>query len=363
MKKALLIFGLFVLVIVALLANKFISKESETTVKNIESIISVKTEKAITGKIEGVLNYTGNVQGIHEATVMSQTAGVVTKVNISVGKRCSAGEILAVIENAQQQAGVEQARSQLLAAEQALEKTKMDLKRYEKLYGDKVVTKDNLEMSQLAVKSSEAQMKGAQAMLKVAEKQLADTYIKATIPGYVSTKDIDIGSTVIPGTKIAHLVDISKFKIRIMVAENDAAKLHEGKPAKVKIDAMPGQSFDGKIDNIGLNTENGLRSYPVEIVIENKTKSELKSGMFARCEINSESKDNAILVPEKSVIMNNDGTTQVYIMQSGKAVVKEVKLGVKNSGKYEILSGISADEIIITEGKELLTNGIAVKEN
>jgi RND family efflux transporter MFP subunit len=362
MKKSLIIGLIALLIIVALIINKIIIKGNQEKTKTTITLVSVLTEKATTGNITGMINYTGTVQGINESDIISQTSGIAIKVNMTVGKKCSEGTILAEVENSLQNAAVEQAKAQVLAAEQDHEKSKIDLQRNERLNKDNVVTKDQLELSQLKVKASLSQLKSAQAGLKVAEKQLADTYIKSTINGVVSTKEIDKGATVAPGTKIARIVDVSKFKIKIMVSENDAVKLQPGKTVTVKIDAIPNKSFTGKINSIGLNSEPGLRSYPVEVLIDNNGNSDIRSGMFARCEILAESKENTMIIPDKAVIMNNDGSTQVYVLENGKAYLKTVKLGVNHAGKYEVLSGITIDSKIITDGKERLTNGIEVKE-
>jgi RND family efflux transporter MFP subunit len=190
---------------------------------------------------------------------------------------------------------------------------------------------------------------------------LGDTYIKSTISGYVGTRDVETGATVGPGSKIAQIVDVSKFKINIMVSENDIVRLKPGKEVNVRVDALPGKTFEGKVSTIGMSSSNGLRSYPVEVMIENKS-NDIKSGMFARCEIISDTKQNALVVPEKAVVMNNDGTSKVYVLEDGKAYERPVVLGIKSEGKYEIASGINAGEKVITTGKERLTDGIRVRE-
>jgi membrane fusion protein, multidrug efflux system len=363
MKKVIIFSTIIFLIIAALIVSKLVTKSSQEKIKTNVEIISVTTVKASLGKIEGNMSYTGSVEGIHEAEIISQTAGVITKFNLIVGKKCSAGQVLAVVENSQQQAAVEQAKAQVLAAEQNYEKAKLNSDRTDKLYSDKVSTKDNLEMMQLNVKASLAQLKAAQAGEKVAEKQLSDTYIKSTIGGYISNKSIDIGATVAPGSRIAHIVDISKFKILIMVSEADAVKLKPGKNVTVKVDALPNREFEGKINSIGLNSETGSRSYPVEVIIDSKKNEEIKSGMFARCIILADIKNDALLVPENAIVMNSDGSTQVYTVENNKAKLKNVKLGYKDDGKYEILSGLTANEKVVTDGKEHLSDGIEVKEN
>lgn len=363
MKKLIIISSIVVALLIVLVIGRIISKSKEKNIVDTSKVIAVKTATAYLGSIEGALSYTGNVEGVHEATILSQTAGVVTKVNMQVGKKCSIGQVLAVVRNLEQTAAVEQAKAQLLAAKNKLDKAEVDLKRTQNLFNQKVATQDNLEMAQLNIKAAQAEVKGAEAALKVAQKQLDDTYIKATINGYISSKDIDVGATLAPGVKIAHLVDISQFKIKIMVAENDAVKLHEGKEVSVKVDALPGKIFTGQVNNIGLNTQDGFRSYPVEVLIKGQRENEIKSGMFARCEINTGRKDNVIIIPETAVTINSDGSATVFVVQNNKAVSRKVTLGINSNGKYEIVSGLNVNEKVITDGKDRVLNGSDIKES
>ncbi len=363
MKKIILIAVVLMALVTIGIVYKAINKNNQATTTTVLQLVSVKTEQVKTSDIEGEMAYTGTVEGINEAMIVAQTSGTILKMNAIVGSKCGSGQVLAVVHNTQQTAAVQQAKAQLLAAQNSLDKAKLDLGRVERLFKDKVSTQDNLELSQLNVKAAEAQVKGADAALDVAQKQLDDTYIKTTIAGYIASKEVNLGATVAPGAKIAQIVDISKFKIKIMVSENDAVKIQTGKTVNVKVDALPRQVFEGKVSTIGLCTQEGMRSYPVEVLIDNKSqKLAIKSGMFARCVINIESKKNAIVVPENSVIINNDGSANVFVAENGKAVNKNVVLGIKNSGKYEIVSGITADAKVITDGKERVKDGIEIKE-
>jgi multidrug efflux pump subunit AcrA (membrane-fusion protein) len=106
-----------------------------------------------------------------------------------------------------------------------------------------------------------------------------------------------------------------------------------------------------------------MKSYPVEVYMEKPGDSEIKSGMFARCEIYARTKKNVVIAPENAITINNDGSAFVYVDDNGKAVQKQVKLGVKNDGKYEIASGLEPNVKIITAGKERLKDGILIVEN
>ena len=362
--KKVIIFGVIIVIVIAgFVINKIVQKSAEATTVQVETVVAVETATSKLAAIDDLLSYTGSVEGIHETIIISQTNGVATKVNMTVGQHVGAGSVLAVIHNTAQSAQVDQSKAQVFAAESNLEKNKADLIRIERLYKENVATKDNLEQLQLAVKAAEAQLRSAQASQKMSEKILDDTYIKASISGVISTKDIDLGGSVDQGKRVAQIVDVSKFKIRIMVSEKDAVKLNPGKEVTVKIDALPGKEFKGKINSIGFSSETNSRAYPVEVYIEKFEKSVIKSGMFARCEILAETKENVLVVPEDAIIMNNDGSTQLFVAEGGKAVLKTVKLGVKSGKMIEIISGLNVNSKVVTAGKERLADGIAIKEN
>jgi len=362
MKKIIVFSVIIVVVLGYFIIDRINSKANQNKKGATEKSITVQTSLLSKDRIEGLLTYTGTVEGIHEAAIISQTAGLVEKLTMKVGSKCSQNQVLAVVNNAQQSATVEQAKAQVLAAENNFEKAERDLKRVERLHSENVSTKDNVELNQLNVKAANAQLKGAQAALKVAEKQLSDTYIKAPFSGVISDKFIDIGATVAPGMRLAQLIDNSKFKIKIHVSENDAVKLTDGKKVEITIDALPGKNFSGTVNSVGMSSETGLRTYPVEIYLEGKAINELKSGMFARCRIISESKADVDIIPESALITNNDGTTTVFVFNNGKALLRKITIGVKSDGKVEVVSGLNPTDKVITLGKERLTNGIAIKE-
>jgi RND family efflux transporter MFP subunit len=361
-KKSFIVIIVVAVLIILLVSAKMLKNPATSDTQNLEKSVAVETALSTLGNIDGKLSYTGNVEGINEAVVVSQTTGTIEKVYAQVGNNCSAGTVLVAIENEMQKAGVEQAKAQVIAAETNYEKAKKDLERIEKLYSENVATKDNLELSQLNTKAAMAQLKGAQAGLKVAEKQLSDTYIKSTIAGKIASKDVNLGGNVTPGTKIATIVDNSKIKIKTMVSESDISKIKSGQPVSVKIDAIPGKEFKGKVNTIGLTTDKSGRSYEVEIIISSNENGQIKSGMFARCDITTEEKSGTIIVPEGSVIINNDGSAQIYVIEKGKAYLKQIKLGIKTDGSYEIVSGISPNTKVVTTGKERLKDGIEVIE-
>jgi membrane fusion protein, multidrug efflux system len=362
-KKAFFIIaGTFVLMI-ALVMMKIAGKEQSGLMDTANEKISVSAETATIAQMNGSISYTGSVEGINEAAVISQTSGIVVSANAQVGKRYGAGQVMFVVENNLQSAGVDQASATVITAQVNLEKAKKDFERVERLKGEEAISQDKVELSNLNVRASESQLKGAEAALKVAQKQFSDTYIKSPISGYVASRDVERGALVTPGTKVAYIVDISGFKVNIFVSESDIPRIKVGKKVNITVDALPGELFEGEVASIGMVTGMAARSYKVEVVVKKNKNLDVKSGMFARCNISAESISQALTIPESAVINNNDGTTSVFVIKDGKAKSMKVKIGIRSEGKCELISGLVQGDKVATMGKERLKDGIEVKVN
>ena len=357
-KKRLFVWlGIIVLIIVIL---RVLSNRGSDIDSNAGFVQAVEVAEAKYGYIEQKLFYTGDISGINEAMLISQTAGVVVQENVKVGDFFNAGQTLFVVENEMQKANVEQAKAQFLAAETNYEKAQKDLERIEKLYDENVATKDNLELSQLNTKATLASMKGAEAALKVAEKQLADTYISARFSGKLGSKKVSIGSTVAPGVEIGKAVDDSKLKIVIMVSENDICKIQKGQNVNIEVEAVECDSFTGKVSSVGLATDRVGRSYQVEIIVDNNMSRDIKSGMFAKCEIGVESKESALIIPEKALLNRDEKSGKIFIVVDGKAVERDIMLGIKTAELVEVLSGIEERDKVVVIGQQRLEDNMPV---
>lgn len=362
-KKAIFVIAGTFILLISLVMVKIAGKDQPGAKETGNEKISVSAAVATSGQLNGSISYTGTVEGINEAAVISQTSGIVVSANANIGRRCGAGQVLFVVENNLQSAGVDQANAMMITAQVNLEKAKKDYERIERLKGEEAISQDKVELSNLNVRAAESQLKGAEAALKVSQKQYSDTYIKSPIGGYIASRDIERGALVGPGTKVAYIVDMSGFKVKIFVAESDISRVKIGKKVSLTIDALPGEQFEGEVLSIGMVTGVAGRSYQVEVVVKRNKNTEVKSGMFARCTISAESIENALTIPESAVITNNDGTNTVFVIKGGKAEARKIKIGVKSGGKCEIISGLAQGEKIATMGKERLKDGIEIKVN
>ncbi len=343
-----------IIVIILLFAFAVTKGMSKKNIKTNDKLpVSVETHEVQIGEISEHESYTGTLEGKEQADIISQTSGVVEKILFTPGQNCKAGQELCIIENSQQKAGVEQASAQVIAAESNYEKAQKDYARMEQLYKDKVSTKDNLELSQLNVKSAYAQLKGAQAGLMMAEKMYSDTRIKSSIEGKIATKLVNLGQTIAPGMPVARIVDDSEFKLKILVSESRISSIKKNQSVKITIDALPSLQIDGHIQSVGLAFEGEGKSYPVEITIPHKTHEDIKSGMFTRCDIKTGSNAQALLIPESALITENNEYF-VYVADGNKVQKTKVEIGLRDPEHVEIINGLQKGMMVVTTGKEML---------
>jgi membrane fusion protein, multidrug efflux system len=303
----------------------------------------------------------GSVEAMRDVRVASETAGRVLRVFVDVGAVVKEGQPLLQVDAELKEAAADQARAQVLAAKTNLEKSKKDYERTQKLFASGDVADVELEGYRLGYQSAEAQYKGAVAALRVAERQVSDSRIKAPVAGVVATRPAEVGEMVTPGMEIANIVDISSLKVKLSIAEEDIMKLRVGQPAVLRIDPRPGEHYVGKVYTVGAKSEtpNG-HTYPVEVVMQNKSRNPLKVGMFARVEIQAGLARNALAIAKESLVEDGANPT-VFVAKDGIARLRRVNLGLRGQDLIEVVNGLAKGELVISFGQKALKDGAPVQ--
>jgi multidrug efflux system membrane fusion protein len=299
---------------------------------------------------------TGTLEGIREATVMSETQGRIVSVPATNGRRVGTGASLAIVESELKAIALKQAEAARLTAEASKEKAELDLKRTKELFTQNASTKSQLEMAELGVKSAEAQLKAAESGESLARKQLSDASVRAPFAGIVAMKYINQGELLAPGVRVATLVDDSKMKMKINIGELDVPLVSVGDRVSIRIDALA-KDFEGKISTISSKADMA-RTYMLEVEMPNPN-HELKSGMFARAEIKRDAAREVPTVPAEAIITSGQ-RSQVFVAEGNVARLKAVKLGSSDRSKVEITDGVKAGDKVITFGQNQLKDGTKI---
>ncbi len=306
--------------------------------------IPVSVAPVIKAAVSDSFSTVGTVEAFREADIFSESAGQVRQVSAAPGDHKKAGESLFTVDD-------ELAASRQRKAEAHFRQTKCDVERYKTLYSEGAVAQSAYETVQL-------QFEEAQAELVTASRKYSDTKVKTPFTGTVTSRYVEQGELVHEGTKVAHIVDMTKVKIIIFVPDREIIKFAPGTMLTVTSDLYPAERFSGKVSAVG-DKAGRDHTYRVEVLLQNPRKTTFRSGMFARVLAPGEVHREAVLVP-RIALVSGIRKPEVFIVRNGLALLKPFVPGIELQKDLEVVDGLAVGESVVTSGQTELRNGSPV---
>jgi membrane fusion protein (multidrug efflux system) len=175
----------------------------------------------------------------------------------------------------------------------------------------------------------------------------------------VGLRRVSVGSLVNPGTTITSLDDTSTIKVDFSVPENYLASLRQGLSVYVTSTAFPERDFEGKVASVDSRVDPVTRSVTVRALLPNADGA-LKPGMFLSVRLDRDSHE-ALMIPEAALVPEQSRQF-IYVVEDGRAVRREVRIGRREPGKVEVVAGLKAGDQVIVEGTQKVREGGAVRE-
>jgi membrane fusion protein (multidrug efflux system) len=171
---------------------------------------------------------------------------------------------------------------------------------------------------------------------------------------------VDTGQFVKSGAVLATLVDTARLRLRFRVSESESLKIRAGDTVEFRVDSLGEDRFPARVYHVSQVADSQTRQ--VEVLGWVKNPGALKPGFFAEVELKTDSRKQAVVVPEGAVQASEKGFI-TYVVSGGKARLRPVELGLRTgSGAVEILAGLTKGESVVVEGSDRLADGIAVQE-
>ncbi|MCK5187445.1 MAG: efflux RND transporter periplasmic adaptor subunit, partial [Deltaproteobacteria bacterium] len=183
---------------------------------------------------------------------------------------------------------------------------------------------------------------------------------KAPFDGRVGARMVSIGDYVAVGDPLVHIEDLSLVKVEFYIPQRYMQKLKNGQLVRIVVEPLS-EVYEGTIYLIDPRVDPETRSAVVHAKIKNPDEV-LRPGMFCTVTIVIEKKENGLMVPEEAV-MSRGEKHFLYLKEEGKAVMKQVRLGLFSEGKVEIVSGLNPGEQVVVAGIQKLAPGAPVKES
>jgi multidrug efflux pump subunit AcrA (membrane-fusion protein) len=197
-----------------------------------------------------------------------------------------------------------------------------------------------------AVITSQASLSGMRAQLAIAEKAVADMTIVAPFDGYVSSRPVAVGQYVALTNKIATVVKTAVLKLQLQVPEAQAARVKLGMEVQAQVAAYAERAFVGKVTAVNPSVDPASRSFIVEAKFANPDLT-LRPGMFATGQIFLPGGEQAVFVPKNAVVSDAaTNSSQVFVVDHGKARLRVVQVLTAEGGKLRVLAGVAGGEMV-----------------
>ena len=250
------------------------------------------------------------------------------------------------------------AESRVRLAELNAKQGETDFSRVEKLFEDKLVSREDYEKAEVSVKQAREELQTAKDNLEIVKEGItknsasfSSTLIRSTIDGLILDVPVKAGNSVImsntfnDGTTIATVANMNDLIFRGKIDETEVGRVHEGMPVKLTIGALQNLSFDATLEYISPKgvEENGANQFEIKAAIQVPDTVMIRSGYSANAEIVLERAQKALTLPESTIEFSGDSTF-VYVMTDSvpaqKFERKEVKVGMSDGIKIVIKDGV-----------------------
>lgn len=303
-------------------------------------IVAPVRNERLSAEIEAL----GTVHANEAIDVTAKVSNLVAVVRFAEGQQVRSGELLVELDGSG-------ARAELAIAEAAVTESRSQYRRSRELYTTKALSEAQLDQIEAALKANEARVAVAQAKLR-------DTMIHAPFAGRVGLRRVSVGSLVNPGAVITTLDDTSTVKLDFTVPETHLSTLVPGLPIAATSIAYPGRTFDGKVSSVDTRVDPSTRSVTVRALVPNPD-GLLKPGMFLNVRLSRGSAD-ALLVPEQALVPEQ-GDVFVFVLDGDSVEKRLIRTGQRRVGDVQVLQGLAAGDMVVTEGTQKLRDGARVQ--
>ncbi|MEK9278832.1 efflux RND transporter periplasmic adaptor subunit [Bradyrhizobium sp. ISRA442] len=315
--------------------------------------VAVSAAEAKSEVVPNLLTAVGELAAVHQVNVTADVNGRVTEIKFEPGAHVEAGTPLVQLFDAPEQGDLASFKAQATVGQLSLDRAKQLASRQ---FGP-----------QATVDSAQAAYDQAMAGIAKTEALISQKLVRAPFSGDLGVRKVEVGQYLTAGTAIVSLTDLSELWANFTVTEKDSGNLKVGQPVRLKVDAYPGRTFEGKITTIEPQISTDTRNIRVQATIANPEKI-LKPGMFVTTTVVLPEKPAVITVPETAVDYTLYGDSVFVITEKkeddGKtslsAVRTFVQTGNRVEGRVEILKGVKAGDKVVAVGQLKLQSGAAV---
>jgi len=335
--------------------------------------VIVEKHQVERGKIIYEVMGTGTLDAKIKMIISSKISGRIKNVLVDQGDKVSADQLAVTLDDDQLKLQVKVASANLETVESGVNKVRRDLKvaevvlsnavttynRYSKLM-PKAISQEKFDKAieelgtararhsraEAAVIEAQNKVIEAKKVLELRKAQLDDSQISAPFDGIIINRKRDPGNIVIPGSAILSLISTKVLWVRAWIDETELTKIKVGQPAGIIFRSEPEQTYPGKVARIAIEVDRETREFIVDVNV-NALPAKWAIGQRAEVYIETEKKDNVLIVPEKYIKWRNN-MSGVFVDNEGVAAWRHIKTGLHGGSFIEIIEGLQEGDSVLT---------------
>ncbi len=301
--------------------------------------------KIQTSTLINELNAVGTLEASEQVVIRPEQSGLVTQILFTEGQKVEKGATLFELNADSYKAEVAQAQARVRLSQNEYQRADQLLKKRVGSANDR----DN----------ALAQLRVDEAQLEVAKVLLNKMTIKAPFSGVLGLRNVSAGDYVTSGEALVSLADIDEMKVEFNLPETFLSQISNGQQVQLSVAAYPDTNFTGEVFAISPLVDPRSHSVRVKARVQNPD-GLLRPGLFANIRVQVGKNDQALLIPEEAIIPNNNTFLVMKVDENNTVGMVPVTLGDRKNSQVQILSGLSADDVIVTAGHIKLRPGMPI---
>jgi len=309
----------------------------------------------------------GNVQAFVETPIYSRTNGYLKKWYFDIGARVHKGQLLAEIETPEIDQQLQQSRAELERMQANMELAGVTSNRWQNLLSKHAVSQQEADQARSNYLAAQAAVDASKANVRRLEQLQSYEKIVAPFDGIITARNTDIGDLINEGSgstnprELFHLAATNKLRVYVAVPEVYSDSIHDGASVTLTQDSNPGVKIPGVIVRNANAIDHTTRTLNVEVDVENRD-NKLLPGAYVFVHFHVAAGANTVTIPSNTLLFRSEGL-RVGVIRGDRVQLVPVTIGHDYGATVEVTSGLNASDEIILDPSDSLTSGTEVHAN
>jgi membrane fusion protein (multidrug efflux system) len=295
--------------------------------------------------VRDTITLVGQLESENSVELRPEIDGMVESIDFVEGQSVKKGDVLFSLRDSEQRAHVREAKARAKLAEEVFRRIS--------LLAEKEVS------ARVEFDKASAELEVARAEAELREVELEKTKVRAPFDGVVGARLVSPGERVRRSAKLVRVDAIDRLQLVFAVPEIGVPFVRKGMPVRVTVKPFPDVHFDGEVFFVSPTLDATTRRLTLKAWVPNPDRK-LQPGLFANLEVQLAERENAVVVPDAAILVDQAGSFVWRIGPDGKAARAPVEIGLRKAARVEIASGLAAGDRVVSAGTQKVTEGSPV---